>query len=528
MIRFGCKAALLILGLAGVSDAIAYLARGTINLHLDVIQSHADGRHHVACTERFEVDSIISQSWLIGFTTPAASTSGDSWPGELVLSCVGGSATHPAGDANQQRDEPGLAGELKIDARVVRQGEDERVLIVSIDLDPGAGGTAATEDQEQLRSKVSRQLTFPDDAVTFVPLRSLRAESRGGSPHDSFLRLETALSLEDRHSKFGAISVRSNVPGATVLLDGGVVEQLPEDGRLTMKFVAPGYRKVSLRHPSGRMETTFVRVIPNRDHLVQFADADSNNPNKDLFVLDLQGTNEWGYREYLRRRDRVTMVEIPAGKFLMGNLRTERTPFEHEVYLSTFLIDKTAVTWRQYKEFVEDTGIPMPPHRPYWGIHDDHPVVYVTWQESRSYCQWAGGRLPTEAEREKAARGTDERLYPWGEEPPTPDLAVFRRGWGGEATDPVGIRPLGASPYGVMDMGGNVWEWCSDWYSDEYLESSPFENPPGPEFGTRHVLRGGSWDSRPDVLSASCRNWGHPGYREGDFGFRCAMSAPPR
>lgn len=528
MIRFRRKVALLILGLAGVSDTFGYLARGTINLHADVIQNRADGRYHVACVVRFEVDSTISHTWILGFTTPAASNSGDSQHGDPVLSCAGHPATPPAGDRGQQRAELGPADELKIDARVVRQGEDERVLIVTMYLDPGAGGAAAKEDQEQLHAKVSRQLTFPDDGVSFIPLRPLRAVSGDGIPHDSFLRLETSLSLDDRHSKFGAITVRSNVPGAIVLLDGGVVGQLSEDGLLAMNLVPPGYRKVSLHHASGRKETRFVRVKPSRDQLVQFAAAGSNDPDSDLFVLDLQGTNEWGYREYLRRRDTATMVEVPEGKFLMGNLRTERTPFEHEVYLATFLIDKTAVTWRQYKEFVEDTGIPMPPHKPYWGIHDDHPAVYVTWQESRSYCQWAGGRLPTEAEREKAARGTDERLYPWGEDPPTPDLGVFRRGWGSEATDPVGIRPLGASPYGVMDMGGNVWEWCADWYSDEYLESSPYENPPGPEYGTRYVLRGGSWDSRPDVLSASCRNWGHPGYREGDFGFRCAMSAPPR
>ncbi len=103
---------------------------------------------------------------------------------------------------------------------------------------------------------------------------------------------------------------------------------------------------------------------------------------------------------------------------------------------------------------------------------------------------------------------------------------MFRRTWGHEATGAVGTHLAGASPYGLLDMGGNVWEWCSDWYDGEYYETSPYRDPKGPPTGRVHVVRGGSWDSRPTVLSASCRSWGHPGYRDGDFGFRCAMNAP--
>jgi formylglycine-generating enzyme required for sulfatase activity len=220
------------------------------------------------------------------------------------------------------------------------------------------------------------------------------------------------------------------------------------------------------------------------------------------------------------------VVKIPAGEFLMGNKETERTPLEHQVYLSDFLMDVTGVTWGQFKKFAAATGVPLPLHEPYWGVHDDHPAVYVSWEEAGAYCEWAGGRLPTEAEREKAARGTDDRMYPWGNEEPDPQRAVYRRSWGHEATAAVGTHPEGASPYGLQDMGGNVWEWCSDWYDGGYYAESLYRDPKGPPTGIAHVVRGGSWDSRPAVLSCSCRNWGHRGYRDGDFGFRCAMNAP--
>jgi formylglycine-generating enzyme required for sulfatase activity len=160
-------------------------------------------------------------------------------------------------------------------------------------------------------------------------------------------------------------------------------------------------------------------------------------------------------------------------------------------------------------------------------VHDDYPVAFVRWDEGKAYCEWAGGRLPTEAEREKATRGTDGRMWPWGTEPPNPDRGVFRRNWGQLGNDAVGIRPAGVSPYGLLDTGGNMWEFCEDWFSPDYFKSSPTNDPPGPKTGRARVVKGGSWDSRPTVLSASSRNFAYTGYREGDFGFRCA-SNPPR
>jgi formylglycine-generating enzyme required for sulfatase activity len=262
-----------------------------------------------------------------------------------------------------------------------------------------------------------------------------------------------------------------------------------------------------------------VSVVKGRTVLVAPGAAGSGAPPQPL--LTPTGKNPEGFQEYRRVRDGAIMVEIPEGEFLMGNLETEGAPLPHTVYVSSFLMDKLPLTVGRFKRFAAATGRPLPPD-PYWGVHDDFPVAFIRWDEARAYCEWAGGRLPTEAEREKATRGTDGRMFPWGSEPPSPERAVFGRYWGEQGNDAVGIRPAGASPYGLLDTEGNMWESCEDWWDPDYYKSSPQKDPTGPKTGWARVERGGSWDSRWVVLSASSRNFAHTGYREGDFGFRCA------
>lgn len=235
-------------------------------------------------------------------------------------------------------------------------------------------------------------------------------------------------------------------------------------------------------------------------------------------------------------RDPVPMIIIPAGSFLMGNHegqgREDEWP-QRSVYVDAFAIDSVEVTNARYLAFVEATGHRHPPN-PYGegsltsakGI-EQLPVVLVNWHDAADYCQWAGKRLPTEAEWEKAARGTDGRLYPWGNDLPTVDRANYDREWDEEKTlRPVGTTPGGRSPYGVHDMAGNAREWVQDWYAADYYKGAIDRNPRGPEQGVLKVIRGGSWRSPPADIRAAARGRGGFALRTHGTGFRCVRDLP--
>jgi len=217
------------------------------------------------------------------------------------------------------------------------------------------------------------------------------------------------------------------------------------------------------------------------------------------------------------------MVPIPAGEFTMGSDsgRNDEKPV-HKVYLNAFYIDKYDVTNAQYEQCVSAGSCSA--NEKYNGFTDpQQPVVGVKWNQADAYCTWAGKRLPTEAEWEKAARGTDGRTYPWGE-----GIDCSKANYGDckkGKTTPVGSYPSGASPYGAMDMAGNVWNWVADWYDANYYASGPNRNPTGPASGQFRVLRGGSWDRDPADLRSSYRPYGIPGLSHShDGGFRCART----
>ena len=234
-------------------------------------------------------------------------------------------------------------------------------------------------------------------------------------------------------------------------------------------------------------------------------------------------------KEILPEANTRRMIYIPAGPFTMGG-REEDSPRNerpaHTVYLSAYYISRFPVTNQDYREFVMCTG-----HRPpiHWqrgtfptGL-GQHPVVNVSWQDARAYSEWAGARLPTEAEWEKAARGTDERPYPWG--------SRFVEGERCNANNMIGTTtavneyPDGRSPYGVWDMAGNVYEWCADYYDEEYYKVSPASNPKGPDGGQERVIRGGSYQETRAVVRVTHRAGVSEVTTRDTIGFRIAMDA---
>jgi formylglycine-generating enzyme required for sulfatase activity len=215
------------------------------------------------------------------------------------------------------------------------------------------------------------------------------------------------------------------------------------------------------------------------------------------------------------------MVLVPAGEFWMGTDGAGDESPRHRVYLDAYHIDKYAVTNALYERFMRATGRQAPA---FWNDSKwngaSQPVVGVSWHDAEAYCRWAGKRLPTEAEWEKAARGTDGRKYPWGDQWDSSRANSSESKLG--RTTPVGSYPSGASPYGALDMAGNVWQWVADWYDKDYYKRSPERNPRGPESGQSRVLRGGSWGSNPIHLRTAYRDDETPGYRRYGIGFRCA------
>lgn len=265
--------------------------------------------------------------------------------------------------------------------------------------------------------------------------------------------------------------------------------------------------------------------------------------------------------------DSMEQVYIPKGQFRMGSSSGDSLPDvkpQHAVYLDSYWIDRTEVTNDQFAAFVDETGYRTTAEKEgrawvfengNWtlknGIHwrhpqggrnsleglGDHPVVHVSWYDAQAYCQWAGRRLPTEAEWEKAAGGVEIVRYPWGNQTALGDRANFADqsldvGWANQDTDdgypqtaPGKSFPEGVSPYGAFNMAGNVYEWVEDWYLWNYYSLSPYRNPGGPDSGEHRSLRGGSWITNGENYHIPSRVSLPPDYTIQDTGFRCAESA---
>ena len=280
----------------------------------------------------------------------------------------------------------------------------------------------------------------------------------------------------------------------------------------------------------------------------------------------LTGENSQSHSEFRSEKDDSVMVLIPEGWFLMGsNDMPDHEKPQRRVYLDAFYMDKYEVTNGQFERFVKATGHRTEaekrgsshtvdrstgdwksvkgaswrhPQGPGSRTDPSNPVVHISWNDAVSYTRWAGKRLPTEAEWEKGARGTDGRTYTWGNEAPDAG-GRYRANYNpGKYTEdgyfftaPVGAFPAGVSPYGLMDMAGNVWEWCHDVYVEDFYKRAPDRNPVmGSRHGSSHgsaarVVRGGSWSSLANNLRCATRDYGDPADSNDYYGFRCARSS---
>ena len=245
-----------------------------------------------------------------------------------------------------------------------------------------------------------------------------------------------------------------------------------------------------------------------------------------LLLIPAAALAYWRMHASTPGTDGAPMVEIPGGTFMFGD--DIHAPLR-QIHVSNFYIDKYEITTARYAKFQKATGyIPEPDEWEQLDLNKDGglPVIGVSWHDATAYCRWAGKRLPTEAEWEKAARDGDERMYPWGEDAPTTEHAAFERTaeWayeGGLAA--IGTHTKGRSAEGVEDLAGNVSEWVNDRFSDSFRPDD-VHDPQGPDEGTDRVIRGSGWQEPAERLVAARRSYASPETRLDNLGFRCAVS----
>jgi serine/threonine-protein kinase len=361
---------------------------------------------------------------------------------------------------------------------------------------------------------------------------------------------------EEIRPEFGTLALSAQLDGVEVWLGDQRVGETRAGRALIVNNVPTGTHRLTARKDGHKEWTREVQVTANQ---------------RAELVINIEAL---GPQKVVKGDDGAKMVLVPTGEFWMGSDQTELDRFvdackragttmpickqwsqieapRHRVYLDAFHVDQHEVTNAQFERFVratshqttaeqEGTGLVhhvkdgawqteelsgvawRTPTGPRTSASHNHPVVQVSWSDADAYCRWAGKRLPTEAEWEKAARGTDGRRYPWGE---TWSASRANGGRNVGATRPVGSYASGMSPYEAHDMAGNVLEWVADWWNESYYQRSPERNPRGPDSGQYRILRGGSWLDLSYFLRPAYRHVFLPGYRSDGIGFRCARGA---
>ncbi len=274
----------------------------------------------------------------------------------------------------------------------------------------------------------------------------------------------------------------------------------------------------------------FLVIIWEINKSIKF-DRDMRKKQAKSKQITIEDNRDFSIYETLVGDDGREMILVPEGVYTRGSASggIDEKP-QQEIYLDAFYVDKYEVTVEAYNRFRKAANYVEPSVPFFQGDHEilknpNNPVVGVSWYDAVNYCTWGGKRLLTEAEWEKAARGTHGLIYPWGNEmlPKRANLNGTADGF--QYMAPVGSFPMGRSVYGVYDMAGNVSEWVEDWYDQFYYKDAPMMNPTGAEKSKNRVFRGGSWDSRKVDVRSGKRYAATPGRKDSVVGFRCGKSA---
>jgi len=406
----------------------------------------------------------------------------------------------------------------------VRTKGVKRVFQVDAAINPGNSGAALFNPQGEVVGIVTTKFSHPSgivpEGMTFVVPVSYATPLLANIPEFDF----AAIGKRRQDGKPAADKMIGEVTRATVRIDTLVAQ---ESATPPAAGSAPSEPRAAARPPTARPapspapDDTASTAQPNQEAIETVNRALRASQQEALTALMQRGV-----------KPPEGMVLIPAGEFLMGTddgLPDARPT--HRVYLSAYWLDQYEATNDQYRRCAQSGVCAPPKDRAAFGDPKfaQHPVTNITWDQARLYCQWSGKRLPTEAEWEKASRGTDGRRYPWGN---GEDLIVVKRRRDGDvkaahnSTEPVGSQAGNVSPYGVYDLVGNVWEWVKDWYAEDYYAVSPSLDPQGPLRGSFRVLRGGAWNEGALELRASYRGWDEMTYWGPTLGVRCAADVP--
>ncbi len=517
--RFAAFASLMVMA-TGVPP-LAATARAPLWTRLEVVENTAEG----TAIERCQVEGTLGHGsatrWRVFYGEARAADPGTGWSAIRTRSGCAQVASDGAPSPWTFRGSPYLVADLSLGSAEI----SDRELRVEVALKVRRlSGFAENRAPTYETTTEKRVLHLPKGGSAVIPvLVANQKETEEFRVREIVFRFRAAVPGSGPPIEYGEIAISADVPRAEILLDGGFVGRVPYEGPLSLGAVRVGDREIVVRDASLRTKRTVARVEKGRRTAasLELLPESAATPPGEMRSL---GPNPHGGQELWRDKDRAIVVRIPGGEFRMGSPEGEGEPSEHPQHLvriGDFLLDKTEVTWGQYRRFATETGHPLPKSPPVWGFLEDLPVSDVTWDDARAYCTWAGGRLPTEAEWERAARGEDSRRYPWGNDW-TPWRCNTRDG-GRHAPAAAGAYVDCVSPYGALDLAGSVWEWCVDVYDEVYYAKSPAENPQGPEKGMLRASRGGAWMSPSAWVTGAHRQGTDPGWPDSMRGFRCAQ-----